>query len=42
MTVLVHDQDVEVRQLSRRNARLLKTFARVETYQDPISSLQNE
>lgn len=42
MVVLVHDQDVEVRQLSRRNARLLNTFVRGETSQDPISDLQNE
>lgn len=42
MVVLVHDQDMEVRQLSRRNARLLNTFARGETSQDPISDLQNE
>ena len=42
MAVLVHDQDMEVRQLSRRNARLLNTFARGETSQDPISGLQNE
>jgi hypothetical protein len=26
MTVLVHDQDLETRYLSRRNARLLNTF----------------
>ena len=42
MAVLVHDQDTEVRQLSRRNARLLNTFARGETSQDPLSDLQNE
>ncbi|KAJ5117434.1 telomere-associated RecQ helicase [Penicillium atrosanguineum] len=42
MAVLVHDQNLEVRQLSRRNARLLNTFTRGETSQDPISSLQNE
>lgn len=42
MAVLVHDQNLEVRQLSRRNARLLNTFTRGETSQDPISCLQNE
>ncbi|KAJ5117450.1 DNA helicase recq5 [Penicillium atrosanguineum] len=42
MTVLVHDQNVEARCLSRRNARLLNTFTRRETSQDPITELQNQ
>ena len=37
MTVLVHDQDLETRHLSRRNARLLNTFTRGEASQDPLS-----
>jgi hypothetical protein len=41
MTVLVHDQNVEARCLSRRNTRLLNTFTRRETSQDPITELQN-
>ncbi|KAL4860295.1 hypothetical protein BDV12DRAFT_205290, partial [Aspergillus spectabilis] len=41
MSVLVHDQNMEVRQLSRRDAKLLNTFRRGETSQDPFSQLQN-
>ncbi|KAF9882608.1 hypothetical protein FE257_005966 [Aspergillus nanangensis] len=41
MNILVHDQKLESRQLSRRNARLLNTFQRGETSQDLISELQN-
>ncbi|KAJ5465248.1 uncharacterized protein N7458_000934 [Penicillium daleae] len=42
MTVLVHDQNVEARYLSRRKARLVNTFTRRETSQDPITELQNQ
>ncbi|OJD23078.1 hypothetical protein ACJ73_05575 [Blastomyces percursus] len=42
MTVLVHDQNLESRQLSRRNAGLLNTFTRGEASQDRISDLQNQ
>lgn len=41
MNVLVHDQNLESRQLSRRNARLLNTFERGRASQDPFSELQN-
>jgi hypothetical protein len=42
MTVLVYDQNLEARHLSRRNARLLNTFTRGEASQDPITDLQNQ
>jgi superfamily II DNA helicase RecQ len=42
MMVLVHDQNLEARHLSRRNARLLNTFTRGEASQDPITDLQNQ
>ncbi|OKO91809.1 hypothetical protein PENSUB_12977 [Penicillium subrubescens] len=42
MTILVHNQNVEARYLSRRNTRLLNTFTRRETSQDPITELQNQ
>lgn len=41
MLVLVHDQNLESRELSRRNARLLNTFTRGAASQDPIQELQN-
>lgn len=42
MGVLLHDRNTETRRLSRVNARLLNTFTRKETSQDPIAALQNE
>jgi hypothetical protein len=42
MAVLVADQNVEARVLSRRNARLLNTFYPKQMTQDPITELQNQ
>jgi hypothetical protein len=42
MTVLMYDQNLEARHLSRWNARLLNTFTRGEASQDPITDLQNQ
>jgi hypothetical protein len=41
MSILVHDQNVEARRLSRRNAQLLNTFTRGKTSADPLQALQN-
>jgi hypothetical protein len=42
MTVFKDDQNVEVPTLSGLDARLLNTFTRRETSQDPFSGLQNQ